>query len=43
MENDLEFQIIEVIALMKSNIGSPKDWAKQLEKALKIEEMVIDV
>ena len=33
--------IVEVIAKIKSNLGDPKDWAKQLENIIGIEEMII--
>jgi hypothetical protein len=36
-----EQKIIEVIALMKSNIGSTKTWAEQLEQALDIEPIIV--
>jgi hypothetical protein len=33
--------IVEVIAKMKSNLGSSQEWAKELENILGIEEMKI--
>jgi hypothetical protein len=33
--------IVEVIARMKSNLGSSQEWAKDLENILGIEEMKI--
>jgi hypothetical protein len=33
--------LVELIAKMKSNLGSPQEWAKDLENILGIEEMKI--
>jgi hypothetical protein len=42
IDDTKELQILEVIALIKSNFGSPKTWAEQLEVALGIEPLVVD-
>jgi hypothetical protein len=39
MSNETELKVLEVIARIKSNLGSNKDWARDLEEALGIEEM----
>ena len=39
MTSEIELKIIEVIARMKSNLGTTKEWAKDLEQALGIEEL----
>ena len=36
-----EQKIIEIVALMKSNVGSTKEWAEQLEQALGIEPLTV--
>ena len=33
--------IVELIARIKSNLGSSQEWAKELEKIVNIEEMKI--
>jgi hypothetical protein len=33
--------LVELVARMKSNLGSSQEWAKDLEKILEIEEMKI--
>ena len=43
MSNETELKVIEVIARIKSNLGSTKDWAKELEEALGIEEHTVNL
>ena len=38
-----EYRIIEIIAAMKSNNGSVKEWAEQLEQAIGIEPITTTV
>ena len=42
LESQERLKIIEIIARMKSNIGSTQQWAKELEDALGIEELVVN-
>ena len=42
LESQERLKIIEIIARMKSNIGSTQQWAKELEDALGIEKLVIN-
>lgn len=41
--NESITKVTEIIAAMKSNNGSVKEWAEQLEQAIGIETMTFDV
>lgn len=41
MDSVERLRLIEIIASMKSNNGNVKQWAKELENAIGIEEIVI--
>jgi len=41
MDSVERLRLIEIIASMKSNNGNVKQWAKELEEAIGIEEIVV--
>lgn len=42
VESPERLKIIEIIAKMKSNIGSSQQWAKELEEAIGIEQITVN-